>query len=342
MRVAQIMAGAPAGGAELFFERLTGALLRAGETVLPVIRRDSARATRLRAIGATPVELTFGNPLDLLTGLRLADTLRQFGPQVAVAWMSRAARFAPRGPWVLVGRLGGFYDLAYYGHCDHLAGNTQGIVEWIAHQGWPAERIHYLPNFVPDLAGTPPAPRAALGIPEAAPMILALGRLHTDKAFDVLIRALARLPQVHAVVAGEGPERGRLTALARRQRVADRVHFTGWRSDTGALLAAADALACPSRIEPLGNVVLEAWSARRPVVAAAAKGPSELITPNQTGLLIPPEEPARLADALATVLEDKSQAAALAEAGRARYEACFAEAPVVALWRQFLASVEKP
>ncbi len=341
MRVAQIMAGAPAGGAELFFERLTGALLRAGETVLPVIRRDSPRAARLRTAGAAPIQFSFGGPLDLFTGRRLEVALRQFGPQVAVAWMSRAARFAPRGPWVLVGRLGGFYDLAYFRRCDHLAGNTQGIVEWITAQGWPAERVHYLPNFVPDLAGTTPAPRAALGVPVTAPMILALGRLHPTKAFDVLIRALSRLPRAHAVIAGEGPERARLTRLARRQGVADRLHLTGWRNDTGALLAAADVLVCPSRTEPLGNVVLEAWSARRPVVAASAEGPSELIDPGKTGLLVPPDDPARLADALATVLEDASQAAALAEAGRARYEACFAEAPVVALWRRFLASVEK-
>jgi len=336
------MAGAPAGGAELFFERLTGALLHAGDTVLPVIRRDSARAARLRAAGASPVELAFGNPLDLLTGPRLAAMLRQFGPQVAVAWMSRAARFAPRGPWVLVGRLGGFYDLAYFQRCDHLAGNTHGIVEWMADQGWPAERVHYLPNFVPDLAGTPPAPRSSLGVPESALMVLALGRLHQDKAFDVLIRALSRLPHVHLVIAGDGPERARLTRLAQKQDASSRLHLLGWRNDTGALLAAADVLACPSRIEPLGNVVLEAWSARRPVVATSVHGPSELITPNQTGLLIPTEDPTSLADALASVLEDKSQAATLAEAGRARYEACFAEAPVVALWRRFLASVEKP
>lgn len=341
MRVAQIMAGAPAGGAELFFERLTGALLRAGDIVLPVIRRDSARAARLRAAGASPVQLAFGNPLDFLTGPRLVATLRQFGPQVSMAWMSRAASFAPRGPWVLVGRLGGFYDLAYYRRCDHLAGNTRGIVEWITGQGWPVERVHYLPNFVPDLAEMRPTPRGALGVPDDAPLVLALGRLHHTKGFDVLIRALERLPRVHVVIAGEGPERARLTAFSRRQGVAERVHLVGWRSDTGALLGAADALACPSRTEPLGNVVLEAWSARRPIVAAAAEGPRELIAPGQTGLLVPLDDPAGLADALAAVLEDKSRAAALAEAGRARYEACFAEAPVVATWRRFLARVER-
>ena len=75
MRIAQVMAGAPTGGAELFFERLTMALHAAGDAVLPVIRRDDARAGRLRATGLAPVELGFGGPLDLLTGRRLKAAL---------------------------------------------------------------------------------------------------------------------------------------------------------------------------------------------------------------------------------------------------------------------------
>ena len=330
------MAGAPAGGAELFFERLTIALARAGETVLPVIRRDAARAGRLAAAGLSPVELGFGGPLDLLTAPRLRHALGRFAPRVVVAWMNRAAHFTPSGEWVLTGRLGGYYDLGYYRRCDHLIGNTQGIVRYIVQQGWPASRVHHLPNFAPDLAGAAPAS----GMPPA-PVVLALGRLHRNKGFDVLIRALPRLPRVHAVIAGDGPERDALTDLARREGVGERVHLSGWRDDTASLLAAADILVCPSRHEPLGNVVIEAWSARRPVVACAADGPRELITHTRDGVLVPLEDPADLADAIRRLLEDTSYAAALAHAGRLRYEAAHAEAPVIALWRQFLASVEK-
>ncbi len=118
--------------------------------------------------------------------------------------MNRAARLAPRGDWVLAGRLGGYYDLRYYRRCDHLVGNTRGLVRWIVAQGWPASRAHYLPNFAADLAGAVPE---RLGMPLDRPLVLALGRLHRNKAFDVLIRALPRLPGVHAVIAGEGPER---------------------------------------------------------------------------------------------------------------------------------------
>ncbi|HZH47857.1 MAG TPA: glycosyltransferase [Roseococcus sp.] len=314
MRFANIMAGAAQGGAEGFFERITLALHRAGEEVLPVIRRDDERAARLAAGGLAPVQLGFGGPLDLLTRPRLARTLRGFAPAVAMAWMNRAARHAPRGPYALVGRLGGYYDLRYYQRCDHLAANTQDLVRWIVAQGWPAERVHHLPNFAEDLAGAAPAE-----LPGVAPRLLAMGRLHRNKGFDTLIRALPLLPGATLVIAGEGPERTALQALARECGVAHRTYLPGWRRDTGALLAAADLFVCSSRHEPLGNIVLEAWSAARPVVAVAAQGPSELIRDGITGLLVPPEAPE-----------------ALAAAGRAEFAARFAEAPVVSAWRDFL------
>ena len=251
--------------------------------------------------------------------------------------MSRAAGRTPRGSWVLAGRLGGYYDLRHYRACDHLIGNTRGIAEWIRGQGWPAARVHHLPNFAPDLSGAVPA---ALPVPPGAPTVLALGRLHRNKAFDVLVRALPLLPGAHAVVAGEGPERAALLALARDLLVTDRLHLLGWRTDTAALLARCDLLCCPSRHEPLGNVVIEAFSAARPVVAADAAGPAELIAPNRDGLLAPREDPRALADAIAAVLADPALAKRLGRAGRARFEAEHAEAPVVAQWRAALAAME--
>jgi len=338
MKVAHVMAGARIGGAELFFERLALAMHGAGDAILPVIRRDPGRAGRLLAGGLFPVQLRFGGALDLLTRPRVASALRAFAPRVVVAWMNRAARQTPRGEWVLAGRLGGYYDLRYYRACDHLIGNTRGIVDWIRAQGWPAHRVHHLPNFAPDLAAAVPA---AVPLPPGAPMVLALGRLHRNKAFDILVRALPLLPGVHAVIAGEGPERAALIKLARELGVQDRLHLLGWRTDQAALLARCDLLACPSRHEPLGNVVIEAFSAARPVVAADAAGPVELIVPGRDGLLVPREDPDALAAAIATVLADPALAARLAHAGRARYEAEHAEAPVVAQWRTALAAMER-
>ena len=337
MRVAHLMAGAPDGGAELFFERLCMAMARAGDEVLPVMRHDAAREQRLRSAGLSPHILRFGGRLDPLTRWRAGRVLRDFAPRVAVAWMGRAARHAPRGPWVLVGRLGGYYDLRQFARCDHLVGNTQGMVDWIASKGWPRERLHLLPNFVPDLSG---AARAAVPVPVGAKVVLAMGRLHRTKGFDLLIAAMARLPGVHAVIAGDGPERDGLERLSRHAGVADRVHFLGWRRDTAALLAACDVLACPSRSEPLGNVVLEAFSAGRPVVASMADGPRELIESGRTGVLVAGESAIALAAGIESVLHRPTQA--MVQAARARYVSDFSEDAVVSRWREFLSHVHAP
>ena len=336
-RVAHVMAGAVHGGAELFFERLCIALHDAGDTVLPIIRRNPDRAALLRRAGLEPAELAFGTRLDLLTRPRLRRLLTDFRPGIVVAWMNRAALHTPRGDWLLAGRLGGYYDLRYYRRCDHLIGNTRGITAWLRAQGWPEARTHYLPNFVNDFADTPPA----TDLPPGRPLLLALGRLHTDKGFDTLLRALPRLPGATLAIAGTGPEDAKLRALARRAGVADRVHFLGWRHDAGALLRAADLFVCSSRIEPLGNMVIEAWSAGCPVVAAAAAGPAELIRDGQDGLIVAHEDPTALATAITRLLDDRPYAAALATAGRAQYEAEYSQASVIEKWRQFLEAGEE-
>ncbi len=338
MRVAHVMAGAAHGGAEAFFERLAVAQHRSGMEVLAVIRRNAERAARLAAGGLAPVELGFGGPLDLLTGRRLRATLQAFRPQVVVAWMNRAARFC-RGasggaPWTLVGRLGGAYDLKNSRACDLLLANTRGLCDWIAGQGWPRQRLKHLPNFAADLAGAAPA---ALPVPPGARVLLAMGRLHPNKDFPTLLRALARLPaEVHLALAGEGPDRAALEAQARELGIADRVAFLGWRGDVGELLAASEILVVPSRIEPLGNVVLEGFSAARPVVAAAADGPRELIEDGRSGLIVPVGDDAAMASAIASLLADPGRARAIAAAGRAEFDAHHAEAPVLAAWALFL------
>jgi len=331
------MAGAPIGGAEAFYERATIALQRAGDQVLPVIRRDPERAARLRAAGLQPVELAFGGALDFLTKPLLGRVLRDFKPDVVMAWMQRAARFTPQGNWTLIGRFGGYYDLKYFRHCGHLVANTHDLVRSIAAQGWPAERVHYLPNFAEDFSGVAPADLPA---PSSAPKLLAMGRLHPNKGFDVLLRAMALLPRGHLYLAGAGPEETALRALAAELGITDRVSFLGWRRDIGALLAAVDVFICSSRHEPLGNIVLEAWSATKPVIAAAAQGPSELINDGADGLLVPREDAPALAAAIATLAENADRAAALAAAGRAHFAATFAEAPVISVWRRLLAELK--
>ena len=338
-RLFQAMAGGHRGGAEAFFVRLAVAFERAGLEQRVAIRRDAERAAALREGGVEPLELPFGNWIDFKSRPALARAIRDFRPDVVLTWMSRATSLClaadPGIPFVHAGRLGGYYDLKYYRRCDHLVGNTEDIVEHIVAAGWPRDRAHYLPNFVDATPAAQAVARETLGTPGDASVLLALGRLHANKGFDVLLHALAQLPDAVLWLAGAGPEEPALKQLARELGLAERVRFLGWRDDVAALFAASDLFVCPSRHEPLGNVVIEAWAHGVPVVAAAAQGPAALVRGGVSGLLVPTDDVGALAAAIRRALADADLRRALAAAGRRAYEADYTETAVVARYRAF-------
>jgi glycosyltransferase involved in cell wall biosynthesis len=339
-RLLQAIAGARHGGAETFFLRLAAALQRAGERQRVLIRRDPARSDSLRAAGVAVAEFAFGGRFDLATRLAFRREIAAWRPDIVLTWMSRATRLCPRGDFVHVARLGGYYDLKYYRRCDHLIGNTRAIVDYAVARGWPRERVDYLPNFVPDASAV--AARTGVtsgGAQSRAPLAVALGRLHPNKGFELLLQALAETREVDLWIAGDGPLRPRLERLAARLGVKPRVQFLGWREDVPKLLASADLLVCPSLHEPLGNVVIEAWSAGLPVVATASDGPAGLIEDGQNGILVPLPGcpgggPAALARAIERLCRDPALRVRLGHAGRRVYEAEFTEASVVARYRR--------
>ena len=338
MRVLQVMAGAEYGGAEAFFVRLVLALHRAGLDQRVVIRTNPKRAQSLRDGGIEPVELPFGGVLDWRTPRALKREIAKFRPDVAMTWMNRASVMCPEGDFVHVGRMGGYYDLKYYQKCDHLIGNTQDIVDNLVAQGWPKEKAHYLPNFViPQQA--PPLPRRQFYTPDGAPLALGMGRLHVNKAFDVLLKAIARVPNVYLWIAGDGPLRKELEALAEKLAVKPRVRFLGWRDDTAALLATADIFVCPSRLEPLGNVVIEAWAQGLPVIAADSYGPGTLIEHRESGILVPVDDWGTLGRAIRNLLEDDDLRDHIARRGHEAFLENFTEEKVVGQYMEFLKTV---
>lgn len=342
LRILQAMAGAAHGGAELFFERLVMALHRAGVQQHVLIRQNAERAEKLVAGGLNPVELAFGGRFDWVTKRKFAAEIKRFQPHVVLSWMNRATSFTPpkttgKG-FVHVARLGGYYDLKYYQQCDHLACNTHDLVEYVVKEGWPRERAHYLPNFV-DERTAPPVSRREFFTPDSVPLIFTLGRLHQNKGFDTLLKAVSRISDLYLWIAGDGPERQSLEALAHELGVKPRVRFLGWRDDAPALHAASDLFVCPSRHEPLGNVVIEAWAQKSPVLAAASQGPCELITEGVNGLLTPIDDPVAMAEAIRKAVRDPHLLERIADAGHKSYQQSFTEKAVVERYRAFFAHI---
>ena len=337
MTVLHLLGSRGDGGAETYFLDLVAALARSGLSQAAAIRAHPAREQALAALDIPTRILPFSAPLDLRSGPAIARLSRETGARVQLQWMNRAGRVAPRrGPWTRLGRLGGYYDLKYYRGCEALVGNTPDIVEHMVGQGWPAARAFHIPNLA--VAGPEPAlERAGLDTPAEAPLLLAMGRLHAVKAHDVALRALAELPEAWLWIAGSGPLEAELKRLARALNVADRVRFLGWRTDAAALYRAADVCVFPSRFEPLGNTVIQAWAHGTPVVAAAAQGPRALITDGGDGLLVPIDDAAALAAATRQVLSDPGFANRLASAGLRRARGAFGETAVVSQWRELFA-----
>ncbi len=333
LRVMQVMAGAREGGAETFFVNLALALHRAGLDQLVVIRQNLARSMALRQGGVDPVELPFGRWFDFHTVPVLRRQARIYQPHVVMTWMNRASGMFPRGDFLRLARLGGYYDLKHYRRCDHLIANTQDIVEFLVARGWPRARAHYMPNFAA-VGEAKPVSRERLDTPAGAPLLLALGRLHQAKAFDVLLRALTLETRPYLWIAGGGPLRAELQALARELGVAERVRFLGWRDDRDGLFGAADICVFPSRFEPYGNVTMEAWGQRTPLVAAASAGPAAYVKNGQDGLLVPVDDATALAAAIGRVIDEPALAARLAEGGWRRYQDEFTEAANVARYLQ--------
>jgi glycosyltransferase involved in cell wall biosynthesis len=151
------------------------------------------------------------------------------------------------------------------------------------------------------------------------PVVLAVARLAPQKGLDVLIDAAAhwrdRDPRPRTVIAGDGPLAVELRAQASRKGVD--VTFLGARDDVPILLAVADVVVVPSRWEARALVIQEAMGLGRPIVATRVGGTPEL-TGADGARLVPPEDSAALADAVAAVLDDASLAARLGEAARQR------------------------
>lgn len=339
MSVLHLLGTAGEGGAETYFVDLVKALKRAGVTEAAVIRGNASREAQLKRAGVPVKVLRFGSPIDILTKPAAAGFAALQRTKVALAWMNRAARHTPRGPWARIGRLGGYYSLKYYKGFDHLVANTEDIAEWIVGQGWPAGRVSCIPNF----AAAPPqaeaVDRAGLTTPADAPLLLAMGRLHENKAHDISLQALVQLPEAYLWIAGVGPLEAKLKGMSEALGVADRVRFLGWRTDASALYRTADVCVFPSRFEPLGNVVIQAWAHGLPVVAAASQGPSALIRDGDDGLLVPVDDAGALAAGVRKLLDEPMLRSGLVQRGAERVEDQFSRTAVVARWRELFADL---
>jgi glycosyltransferase involved in cell wall biosynthesis len=215
-------------------------------------------------------------------------------------------------------RLGRLTDVA-------LCVGTGVAVEAIRRELVPPERIRTIGVVVPD--GPSPAPdardraRQVLGIAPDAVVVGAVGRLTYQKAPEDFLAALRELgrrrPDVVGVWVGGGELAERVGRLA-RSASGPRIVLAGDRADILEIMPAFDVFALPSRYEGLPTVVVEAMMCGIPVVATAVNAVGDVVVPGETGLLVPPQRPDLLAEAVGYLLDSPDAAARMAAAARGR------------------------
>lgn len=208
---------------------------------------------------------------------------------------------------------------------DGVVAVSDSVATRLRRSGVRESRIRVIPNAYD--ADRPrvdrSAARARLGIARAEYAIGWVGRLSREKGPDVFVAALERLAACPlAVVVGEGPERAALERRVAAGPLASRVYWLGVVPDAGSLFGAFDALVLSSRTEGTPVVVLEAMAARVPIIATRVGGIPAILD-DATAWLVPSDDPAALAGAIARVRADPAQAATRAEAARRRLEERF-------------------
>lgn len=323
MRVLHVIAGAEIGGAETFAVDAIMALAERGVEQHVICRPFAAQRRRYAAAGI-PTSWYGFSVFDRFFRPGVVDVIaRQFQPDVVHAWMSRAGSAVPRKlACPAVGWFGDYYNLKYFKTCDSFFAVTPDIAASIVTRGIPAERV-FTTNTFGTMPDAPAVDRASLATPPDVNVALVLSRLHKVKGIDTMLQAAADVPGLYVWIAGDGPERADYEALAGRLGLRDRVRFLGWRADRKSLLEACDICVLPSRYEPFGTVIVEAWAANRPLVATAADGARQYVHDGEDGLLCAIDDPRALAVCLSRVLAEPGLADRLARAGGLRFEADF-------------------
>jgi glycosyltransferase involved in cell wall biosynthesis len=345
------------GGSDRSLFELVLALPRDRFRVLLVLRNGDPMAPSYRASGIEVFETPLvsprrsGNPLHTLrfalnwplAARRIAHAVREFDAQVVHVNTLTNAQGALAARWA---------RLPLVWHVRELMPGSRGYraLLWLARR-W-AKRIVAISSAVAAAIGNRPGvclvpngvdlarcrsgrnraeARRALGFEPETPVVVLIGRLEPWKGQHVLVEAapaiLARHPNATLLLVGSPAvnKPGYAQALAARCRtlgVAHAVRFLGQRGDVAEILAAASVVvSCSVTPEPFGRTLVEAMAAGRAVVASRGGGPEDILEDTVSGLLVPPGEPAALADAVCDLLEDPVRAEALAEAGRARAEA---------------------
>lgn len=312
MKTVHIIGSQGSGGAENFYLRLVAGLNQSGSEAVAIVPKGSFLVQQLRNQSLPFVEIKMRNNWDPIAKWQIRRAIKKIAPKVVQTYMSRATALTQDLDVPLVARLGGYYKLKYFQHCEHWVGNTHGIEKYLLDSGFAKDRVHYIGNFVDPIFHSDSQKKqmrtwllSRLGWQKSDLVITGMGRFIHKKGFDTLIKAFEivakKVPNARLLLLGDGDLLSSYDELVTKLQLEDKVFFAGWITDASRYLNGSDILVCPSREEPLGNVILEGWASKLPVISTRTDGGVELITDGKNGKLVEIDNSQQMAEAIVAI-----------------------------------------
>ena len=230
---------------------------------------------------------------------------------------------------------------------DCVTTNATAVRDFVhANEGCPLDKMVVIPSGVDTDRFRPPAAgdfKARLGCDPRRPVVGVVTRMRVRKGVEEFLNAMIavrqRVPGTQAVIVGEVELDTELEALVAAGGLRGDLHLLGRRTDMPEVYAAFDVFVLSSHDEGMSNAILEAMAMELPVVATDVGGTGEVVRPGETGLLVPPREPAPLADAISEVLGAADRRVMMGVRGREIVEAKFSARAMVRQMEELYATV---
>jgi glycosyltransferase involved in cell wall biosynthesis len=344
-RVLEVVTPSRVGGAEIFVAELCSSFAELGAEVqlfCPSGRQFIEYAT---SKGISPISWKTHGKIDPVTVIRLASLLKRGRFDVIHTHLSTAsllgafaARLAGKRS---VAHVHGLNTATCYKFADKIIAVSETVKSHLVEQGIKANKIHVVHNGV-DLMRFYPSDlydaKAKLAsanpdiLPDSCdgPLLGVFGALVNSKGHRVAIESmfliLKDIPDARMVIVGEGKDREDLQRSTEALGLNEKVIFTGFEPDVRGIMSACDLVVVPSlRTEGFGLVAIEAMALGKPVIGSADGGLLETVIQNETGLLVPPNDPQAIATAACEILNDPDKAQLMSKKGREHVEKHFAQ-----------------
>lgn len=335
MRIVHVLHSHGYGGAESHALLMMKLQREAGHEVCYAGPMDSWLGRECEKAGIACEHIPMHGLFDLWSHWKLRSLLKRLRADIVHGHLIRGAMYAGRAGHrhqapVAICTAHATTARTHMRRCAHIIAVSGAVRDGLLAAGYAERDVSLVYNGVPE-GPAPPSPeqraalRAELGIPADAFAVAHVGRFVRDKGQDLLVHAMRSVPAgVHLYLIGDpATEFGRevQALLTAEPALAARVHCLGFRPDVQRLLPAFDAFALASRREALSIAVIEAFAARVPVVATRVGGVPEIVRHEDTGLLVPTEDSAALAQGITRLSRDAELRTRLIANGERLYQA---------------------